>query len=143
MKLNWVIDMKLLMKVLATSLTLGLLVACGPVYQTFYHYRAPADREGQRCLNECIHIQENCKGQCRQQRTSCEQQHAMTDMMHTMLETKQKIEDRHHDHPRDTSYQCRSDADACETECTTPYNNCYTNCGGEVIIENRCVYGCE
>ena len=127
------------MKLFRISMVAALVVsvsACGPVYQTKYSYIRPKTRRGNMCLNRCINIRNNCQAM---------NQSCRADADHNAGPEYRRYVRRQRRRNKDV-FMSRSDfADysGCNTDCTGSYNQCYENCGGQVIATQVCVAFCD
>ena len=136
---------------------LFLLASCGPpqpFYQTSYQMIAPSSENGRMCANNCLMMQQNCRGSCSIQSQQCSlnnaaaQQNAryqadrdFEDYVHERQNQGRLIKKNRNDFYNAPSSDCSNDA--CVGQCTNDYYGCYTNCGGQVIPHTNCVSNCH
>jgi hypothetical protein len=114
-------------------LSSGLLIGCGPSYQTVYHYKLPKHRSDRHCVAQCRMGLSQCQNSCRAANQNCQSQQLIAD----------DIASRHRHHHRDDaafygpSYDCYQNCN-----CRQAYNDCYTDCGGQVDTQQVCIYNC-
>lgn len=125
------------MKLLSLSIVLlsFLTTSCAPVMKKYYVYTEPADQSGKQCLNQCLKIQASCENnrdtlynQCRSVAVSEYNSYIYTRESQN-LPVEKKL----------------SDFDYCvkNQNCQATYNDCYSNCGGNVRVEYECVAFCK
>lgn len=138
--------MQRLVRVVALGLGLGMLAACGPVYQTDYHMVPPQDAMGRQCSSTCIERAQGCKSQCQTLATQC-QYTAELEAKNAYLEyvTRRQAEGMPIKKSQDDfySYSSCADPDDCKDECDATHRLCHTNCGGQVLERTYCTAFCE
>ena len=141
---------------LATSL-LFLLAACGPpqpYFQTTYQMVPPPSENGRMCANNCLMMQQNCRGSCSIQSQQCSINNTLA-QQNAHHEAEEEYEDYVRDRQaigklikkkREDFYSAPSNdcsTEACTSQCANDYNMCYTNCGGQIIPHTNCVANCN
>lgn len=117
--------------------TIVMLAACGPVYDTQYHFTPPPSSEGRSCVFQC----DNSRLQCRQL-----EDYKNEDCQRRAEYDQRRCEDdiyrRKGREPKwyeCGSSSCSPDYDRCEQL----YRSCYQSCGGRVDQQTVCVSGCD
>ncbi len=118
------------------------LAACGPQYRTFYNFENPRSYEGMMCVNQCLQSKVMCGQTCGSQKNQCVQNHELYEAANQLAHSLDK-NPKKSGYVRSSSYQCNWEKDSCDENCESFYRQCYTNCGGKVHSETRCVSGCE
>jgi len=134
--------MKKLFLCVAFSSLSCLMTACGPMYKTTYEYHPPENQRGRMCLNHCLDIKNECRAICNNHNDVCKDQAMQRAQMdfesyqHAQRETQQPITKTVNDfyNPWGCSESCH---------CEQQYNQCYSNCGGEVVPVQTCVAFCK
>jgi hypothetical protein len=109
--------------------------ACAPVMQTYYVYDAPTEQSGKQCLNHCLDIKATCENNSEALYNQCRS--VAVSEYNTYIYARQSqglpVE------------KTLSNFDYCQKRenCQPSYNKCYTNCGGSVREEERCVAFCK
>jgi hypothetical protein len=115
------------------------LTACGPVYKTDYTYIPPENATARQCLNQCLGMQSACRARAEdraaRENTAC-QQNAMVNYSVCLATAKSDAE---RNRCSSSSY-CNQQPNL--SVCDAEYRQCYQNCGGTVISQERCVSGC-
>lgn len=127
--------------IILSIVSIFLLAACGPVYETDYTYVNPKSFSGKKCVRQCLTQRTGCRQSCQRQYNSCQAQAA------TMSELDYRIsqviaKDKKHSNPQ--PYR-RSYDSHCTNNCgcTETYNTCFSTCGGQIIPHTRCVAFCD
>jgi hypothetical protein len=123
---------------LLSALTLG---GCtrpdGPVYTP------PESASGRLCTAHCSETHNTCQSDCSLQQREClnkAQAQALVDYEQYMSEPFLHANVIEH-HERDFEHldPCKHAFESCSTACETPYQMCYTKCGGEVETPSSCL----
>lgn len=119
-----------------------MLSGCGPMYQTTYNYIPPHSYRGRRCVNRCLSDRSYCRSQCQTNLQSCET-NANLIAMPQYLSYVQEQNASHQ--PINESITDFADYSRCSSHCgcATTYRECFTNCGGAVIVNRQCVAFCN
>lgn len=134
--------MKKLFLFLNLSALCFLIAACGPMYKTTYNYIPPHSNHGRMCLNQCLDIQNNCREVCNNHKDQCKamaQRRAEADFwayQRAQRDTHQPIMKTTSDFYNDMGCQ-----ESCH--CNEQYNQCYINCGGQIVPTQTCVAFCD
>lgn len=133
---------KIICKVFIALALLFALSACGPIYSTNYIYVAPKSWDGRQCANECLQSQTNCHMQCNSQYQSClnSARLAATPSYLIYVESEQK-KGRIPKRTLDDFANYSSCQQTCD--CDNTYGQCFTNCGGKIIAQRRCIAFCN
>ena len=127
-------------------LSLLMLNACGPIYQTTYRYIPPNSELGRVCANQCSQTQQLCVQNCHNQETTCEiQARQQAQIEYQNYVTQHILEKRPiHKDAEDfyDPFMCGNE-DSCNNACGINYRGCFTTCGGQVIPHTRCVAFCD
>lgn len=125
---------------------LGLVVACGPVYETQYQIVPPKTETGRMCANNCLLMQQNCQQSCAMQDQQC----AITNKLQAQNDYQQYVIERQKANKpikktaNDFYYSSScSNSDSCGQNCASSYRICHTNCGGQVIQNTVCTFNCN
>lgn len=140
-------------------MSLLILVACGPSYETRYRYVAPKNQSGRQCVNSCLRDKADCQSGCQQTMNSCATINSITGMFDGSYskDTKKKCKTNSSNGYRDTKCEssafsvstptmttdCEEEKRECNNNCNENYNACYSNCGGIVEPYEVCVDFCE
>jgi hypothetical protein len=121
-----------LIRIIFLTAAMFCITACGPAYKTVYHYKLPKHRSDRHCVASCRIALSQCQNSCRAANQNCQNQQLIAD----------DIASRHRRHHRDDnfyqpSYDCNQ---GCN--CRASYNDCYTDCGGEVDAQQVCIFNC-
>lgn len=129
------------MSVLSVVIGLGL-TACSPVYHTNYSYVSPKSWRGRQCVNRCLRDRSQCHSRCRNANQRCHNDAELAAMPAYLeylrhqrkqnLPATQSVSDF-------ANYASCSDYCGCEDT----YRQCFTNCGGDVIANTKCVAFCK
>ena len=99
--------------------------SCGPIYEDVYDYSAPANKQGKRCANNCLTIQNSCFQVCNAKENGCHVAESINSILYNR-----------------TAYQSVCRDNRCSKRCEDQYRSCFINCGGEVHRSSRCVGFC-
>lgn len=139
------------------------LNSCGPMYNTRYHYTPPSNFNGMQCINQCLSNKSYCQSNCSANNQSCK---ANLQWLKIGETTARIIEGpRYHRYGHYNPYyyqpyynsaaddlsreynsgmaQCRREQTYCTKQCESNYNDCYQNCGGQVLVETYCYANCD
>ncbi len=118
------------------------LAACGPVYQTSYSYQPPASIQGKQCIIQCQQAKTTCESACSTRKFQC-QQAAMSQARFNFAEyrSQQKLQGKPISQDLNDFYNPIGCDSFCG-QCPTNFNNCYTMCGGKVLVHKKCVAFC-
>lgn len=124
--------------ILALSLLL-IIAGCTPVYENVYH--PPTTEKGRMCANQCIQLKRECRHNCTYHKNQCLGQKNTSQIINNALSVflggdKESVKDT------DTTY-CDRGEKKCTHLCNDEYDMCYTNCGGQVEKDAKCVENCE
>jgi len=131
------------MRYISILITLLFITSCGPHYRTFYNYENPGSYEGMMCVNQCLQSKVMCGQTCGSQKNQCVQNHQIYDAANLIAHSLDTRPKKYKVAPTSSSYQCNWEKDSCDENCESFYRQCYTNCGGRVHSETRCVSGCK
>ena len=132
---------------IAIPLTLFIQACAGPEFRTLYNYDPPKTSEGRASISQCDNTNVRCE-QLEQMRVDNCLDRAELNYQYC---TDQAQVDYNNsiDRCKDCGEKSRI-KDDCEKEpcnrsgqCGNQYQRCYSNCGGQVTSETRCVAGCE
>lgn len=144
-----------MLKIFSFFILFFCLVACGPIYNTKRIYYPPQDTDGKYCINSCAQIRQNCSSNCKNIEQNCEIAAKAVDV----ARSNQCLAKKKHciDHPQ--AQECvffkfedcnifstkhnECNSSGCMSECSRNYNECYTNCGGEIKTKTVCVANCK
>ena len=111
--------------------------ACGPIYDTQYHYAPPKSYAGQACISQCEGGKYRCRSYQDREARDCERRSEYQAQICAM-----KIYDKKGRDPKwyecNTS-SCSADYDLCDSE----YRDCYESCGGRVTEQTVCIANCD
>jgi hypothetical protein len=117
------------------------LMGCGPVYQTDYIFRPPEDYNGRNCILQCDNMKMQCEQSAEMSYQDCEHRNAI-EYDHCMR--REKVYNKKGDCIENC--YCSQDTWSCSRDfsrCDLNYRQCYRNCGGTVLEQNRCVSNCQ
>lgn len=130
-----------------SPILLLLLVACSPVYESYFSYSGPNTAEGRHCVSQCQNSQLQCRQACGAGTQSC--------MNNVLLEAQRDYEiyvlrqqaagrpiQRSADSFRD-DWRCQGIEGNCRQQCVLDYNACFANCGGTVTEQRVCTAFCD
>lgn len=120
-------------------LLIGLLAGCAPIYGTEHRYTPPESAEGRACIALCRNTQQMCRSSA-ENRADREQLRCEVEAnrdYERCLRLARGDDARLRCHPRSCPSYLPHDA-----RCTTEFNACYRDCGGEVESEQVCRYNC-
>jgi hypothetical protein len=109
------------------------MTGCGPVYETFYSYKAPRTAHGLACVSNCEIIKSSCEDRAELRRTNCE---IRADSDYRLCIALAKNEDQRRACFRSSCAIRRDDS------CIREYNRCFQICGGTVTETVRCTANC-
>ncbi|MDX2112131.1 MAG: hypothetical protein SFW63_00105 [Alphaproteobacteria bacterium] len=122
------------------------LSACGPVYETTYHFTPPPTQSGRMCANNCLLSKQNCEQQCHIQQQQCEEIERLRAQSDYQSYLNQQLREGR-PAKKDISqfyrggYACA--ASSCDESCDATHRLCHSNCGGQVIPTTTCTAFCE
>lgn len=117
----------------------GMLMGCGPMYETQYSYRPPASFQGRQCVNQCLRQKSYCEQTCRKDYDRCKLLAA--GVAHVQYKDYQ-ANDNNRSFPKNSSDFYDDSSCSQDCGCVPNYNACYSNCGGEVGTHQQCVAFC-
>lgn len=123
-----------------------IVSGCSPIYQTVYDYTPPPTTQGLLCSSQCNEISNLCRQNCRLREDRCEAQarergaYDYERYVHNQEADNLPIEKSISDF---THYYGCSSARSCQEDCVTPYNQCFTTCGGLVSSRQICTAFCN
>lgn len=120
----------------------GMLTACGPIYNTEYSFVPPKSDIAKMCTAQCIQGKNDCEQSCRVDNDNCR----MRAQQNAMFEYKQYKEDRKRmGLPINKSVNDFDRSSSCSNSCRceSTYRACYSACGGEVLEHKVCVAFCD
>jgi len=130
----------------AALLSLFLLAACAPVYETAYEFVPPATAEGQRCAEQCLAERAGCAQSCERNERLCvadAESRALRD-----YRMEQDVWDRRRGAGSRTyfdyanRYRAVCYAGGCRSACEATHRACYESCGGRVVATQVCTANC-
>ena len=121
---------------------LGMLTACGPMYNTEYSYIPPKSDISKMCTANCIQGKNACQQNCQLSHDDC----VLRAKQMAFLEFKQYKDEQirtrmlisRDEASFDKSYQC-----ATSCGCEPTFKSCYSACGGQVLERQVCVAFCD
>lgn len=124
-------------------LVLLSLCSCGPMYRTYHSYVPPESENGMMCINGCLGIRQQCQSQEQTNYQLCENQESM--LLNLCRSQKR------YGYDKKGRYVCVGHCLCIPSHCPEPdlskcedlYNQCFSNCGGEVHSYTVCVQNCE
>lgn len=129
-----------LMLVVAAS-----VAACGPVYDTQYHFIPPADPTGRQLAGQCRVVQNMCKQNCQMREHACRadaRSEGMMEYQAYVAERRRKnLPLKRSPESFVSTYMC--DSDRCEDACEDDYRGCYVEAGGQIRAQRVCVSFCD
>lgn len=134
--------MSRIFSLLVITMVVGLLTACGPIYETQYAYVPPHSNMGKMCVANCTQGKSMCEQMCQMRKQQC-----LSDARRDAREDYREYKyDRHREGQAvkkderdfDRSYRCN---EACN--CAPQFNSCYAACGGQVLEKQVCVAFCD
>lgn len=131
----------MLKKCLLLILLVTLLTGCGPIYRTSYSYAPPTNQNGQMCTMQCLQTKNMCEQMCDMRQDNCDMR-ARDDARYRYRDyERRRREDRQPvDRSMDSFYypSCNKDC-----RCVENYNDCFTLCGGRVLVHKTCQAFCN
>jgi hypothetical protein len=128
-------------------LILLLLAGCGPQIRTDYQWIAPQTRAGQMCASNCLYQKQQCEQPCAVEKSRCEAYKNAESQTEYMLQAYDRLNEGKSvtRSPSYTGYSktCRREGNYCNELCGDNYRLCFTNCGGQIISNTRCVAKCD
>lgn len=123
--------------VLTAGFGIVFLAACGPVYNTQYHFTPPESSEGRSCVFQC----DNSRLQCRQ----LEEYRTEDCQRRSEFDQRRCEDDIYRRKGREPKwYECGSSSCSPDYDrCEQLYRSCYQSCGGRVDQETVCVSNCD
>jgi hypothetical protein len=118
------------------------LTACGPVYQTTYNYVPPVSFAGKQCVNSCLHQQSYCNLMCQQTYTMCRSSADLAaEPAFRAYVKRRQLENK----SIDLTVSYFANYSGCDNSCgcANTYNQCFSNCGGNIIPNTQCVAFCD
>ncbi|MEY3220842.1 MAG: hypothetical protein RIT27_2199 [Pseudomonadota bacterium] len=133
----------------------GLLVACGPVYETKTNYINPTTDQGKNCALQCEGIRVDCQQTCDENYRNCTnniraiQKTEYLQAKNHFLEKKNLCKGKEKDkdcqnlkEPYLNTYVSESECQK-NCNCQTNFDRCFGLCGGQITRETKCVSDCE
>lgn len=123
------------------SLLAAVLAGCGPIYNTSYTYQAPAGIQGRQCIIQCQQAKTLCQSACSTRNYQCKSM-SMQEARYSYREYKYRQRRRGEaiDRDLDDFYNPMGCGGSCG--CAPKFNDCYTMCGGQVLVHKKCVAFC-
>lgn len=121
------------------------VAACGPVYDTQYHYTAPKDPTGRQLAGQCRVVQNMCKQNCQMREQACRADARSEGMMeyqaYVAEQRRKNLPIKRSADSFISTYGC--DSDSCEDACEADYRGCYVEAGGQIRAQRVCVAFCD
>ena len=115
-----------------------LLAACGPIYDTEYHYQTPPTSDGKMCASSCVDKMNVCTANCKVEQANCERiksLEAQNAYLQYVSERQKKGEEI-----KKSQSDCEN---SCEADCENVHRICHTSCGGNIVEHRTCVAFCN
>jgi len=111
-----------------------------------YTYVAPHTPGGVLCIDECRESHDFCRKSCALDYHSCVSDVQAVAQKKYEIYARQQYEarlpaDKMPSEFEDT-HKCADSNQRCVTGCDTPYNSCYSSCGGTVNAVSSCIFSC-
>ncbi|MCD8496705.1 MAG: hypothetical protein LRZ85_00590 [Alphaproteobacteria bacterium] len=132
------------MKKLACLLSLLLICACGPIYDTQYRYETPPTAEGKICASSCIDKLNTCSANCKTEEANCrhikslEAKNAYLEYVNERQRKGEKVKKSQ----SDFEYY-GSCSNSCQDDCENVHRICHSTCGGNVVEHRTCTAFCN
>lgn len=121
------------------------VAACGPVYDTQYHFTPPADPTGRQLAGQCRVMQNMCLQNCRMQEHACRSDARAQGMMeyqaYVAERRRKNLPLKRSPESFVSTYMC--DSDRCDDACADDYRGCYVEAGGQIRAQRVCVAFCD
>lgn len=130
-----------IISVAAILLASTLMTACGPVYSTSYSFVPPQSHRGRRCVNRCIPQKSVCQNNCSMLKQACHMQaNAIAEPAYQAYLTQMRKQGA----APNRTIRYFADYSSCRDRCgcQANYNQCYTNCGGQIVPHTVCTMFC-
>lgn len=119
-----------------------LVTGCGPIYSTTYQYVPPKSHRGRRCANRCLMQKSTCENNCNILHQACRME------ANAAAEPAYRAYVRQERKAGKTPWRTLGDfADYSncggDCGCGSNYNQCFTNCGGQIIPHTVCTAFCD
>lgn len=133
----------------------GLLIACGPVYETKTSYINPNTDQGKNCALQCEGIRVNCQQTCDEKYESCAKEIRLTKKMEHLEARNHYLEKKNLCKGKEKDKDCQNlrepylsnhiSENQCRKDCGCQINfeRCFELCGGQIFRETKCVSDCE
>lgn len=134
-----------LRRLLAPLLLVLTLAACGPIYDTQYHFTPPADPTGRQLVGQCRMSRDMCRQNCEMREMSCKSDARSYGMReyHRYVEQRRRERAPIKRSPDSfvSDYHCNSGS--CVDSCDGNYRACYVESGGTVRAQRVCTAFCD
>jgi hypothetical protein len=134
-----------LRRLLAPLLLVLTLAACGPIYDTQYHFTPPADPMGRQLVGQCRMSRDMCRQNCEMREMSCKSEARSYGMReyHRYVEQRRREKAPIKRSPDSfvSDYHCSSSS--CVDSCDGGYRACYVESGGTVRAQRVCTAFCD
>lgn len=121
------------------------VAACGPVYDTQYHFTPPADPTGRQLAGQCRVVQNMCKQNCQMREHACRADARAEGMMeyqaYVAERRRKNLPIKRSPDSFVSTYMCGSSS--CEDACEDDYRSCYVEAGGQIRAQRVCVAFCD
>lgn len=121
------------------------VAACGPVYDTQYHFTPPADPTGRQLAGQCRVVQNMCKQNCQMREHACRADARAEGMMeyqaYVAERRRKNLPIKRSPESFVSTYMCGSGN--CEDACEDDYRGCYVEAGGQIRAQRVCVAFCD
>jgi len=132
-------------KLLIIAIIALFLAGCGPMYDTYYTYQAPQSIQGRQCIITCQQARTVCRSAKMTEENMC-QSRAEQDARFQYAEYRSHQRAIGKPVTKDLNYFYNGfGCGGGMTDfpgCTANFNDCYTMCGGRVLVHKRCVAFC-
>lgn len=133
--------MVLLKKFVWILLLAMVVTGCGPVYRTSYSYVPPPGMNGRMCIMQCIQAKNMCDQMCEMKHENCKSRR-MNEARYYYDDYKQQRLAQGKSVDRSlNSFNYSSCNQNCH--CVENYNDCYSLCGGQVLVHRQCTAFCK
>lgn len=134
--------LKTFIKLFALTGSILLLCSCGPWYESQRIYKNPVSYDGKRCVNRCLRDRSICQSDCDNTYQACVSnandvaRPAYRAYIQQQRRTNQPILKKIGDF---------ADYSRCTNNCgcQPTYDQCFANCGGQIITNRVCVAFCD
>ncbi len=128
-----------------TVAVLGVLAACGPIYDTQYTLTPPKTSEGRICVQQCQQGRNLCRQGCQVEKQRClndARARALLEYQaYVARRTAEKQPVKKSLGDFEQTYACGTSS--CESRCDGDHRTCYGDCGGQVTAQRVCTMFCD